>query len=150
MGITQKEESGIVVLTLMGRSNGVSVGNVGKIIGEVLKGNTSNLLIDLGALVYMSSVDLRVILYAVQAAKCKGRVVVLCCLNAHVKEVLKDIFDVIGIRSSIAIADSVEAGQKILISKQERSWFQETAMDSKDPTDKKVVTNEILTEVTSC
>ncbi len=94
MGITQKEESGIVVLTLMGRSNGVSVGNVGKIIGAILKGNTSNLLIDLGALVYMSSVDLRVILYAVQATKRKGRAVVLCCLNAHVKEVLKDIFDV--------------------------------------------------------
>ena len=150
MGITQKEESGIVVLTLMGRSNGVSVGNVGKTIGAVLKGNTSNLIIDLGALVYMSSVDLRLILYAVQATRRKGRAVVLCCLNGHVKEVLKDIFDVIGIRSSISIADSVEAGQKILISKQERCWFQETEMDSKDPTDKEVVNNEILTEVTSC
>ena len=106
MGFTQKEESGFVVLTLMGRFNGVSVGNVGKNIGEILKGNTSNLLIDLGALVYMSSVDLRVILYAIKAAKRRGRVVVLCCLTGHVIEVLKDIFDVIGIRSFIAIADS--------------------------------------------
>ena len=77
MGFTQKEESGFVVLTLMGRSNGASVDNVGKIIGTVLKGNTSNLLIALGALVYMSSVDLRVILYAVQATIRKGRAVVL-------------------------------------------------------------------------
>ena len=77
MGFTQKEESGFIVLTFMGRSNGASVDNVGKIIGGVLKGNTSNLLIDLGALVYMSSVDLRVILYAVQATIRKGRAVVL-------------------------------------------------------------------------
>lgn len=116
MDITHKEESGIVVLTLKGGSNGVSVHNVEKIIGAALKRKASTLLIDLGALVYMSSVDLRVILYAIKATKRIGRAVVLCCLTAHVKEVLKDIFDVIGIRSSIAIADSVEAGQKILVS----------------------------------
>ena len=150
MGITQKKEMGFVVRTLKGRSNGLSVHNVEKIIGAALKGNTSNLLIDLGALVYMSSVDLRVILYAIKAAKRRGRAVVLCCLTGHVIEVLKDIFDVIGIRPSIPIVDSVEAGQKILITKQERSWFQETAMNSKKPTDKEVVNNEILTEVTSC
>ena len=106
MDITQKKEMGFVVRTLKGRSNGLSVHNVEKIIGAALKGNTSNLLIDLGALVYMSSVDLRVILYAIKAAKRRGRAVVLCCLTGHVIEVLKDIFDAIGIRSFIAIADS--------------------------------------------
>ena len=148
MGITQKKEMGFVVRTLKGRSNGLSVHNVEKIIGAALKGNTSNLLIDLGALVYMSSVDLRVILYAIKAAKRRGRAVVLCCLNIHVIEVLKDIFDVIGIRSFIAIADSVEAGQKIIASKQERRWFRKTGMDYSDPINTDIVNNEILTEGT--
>jgi anti-anti-sigma factor len=148
MDITQKKEMGFVVRTLKGRSNGLSVHNVEKIIGAALKGNTSNLLIDLGALVYMSSVDLRVILYAIKAAKRRGRAVVLCCLTGHVIEVLKDIFDAIGIRSFIAIADSVEAGQKIIASKQERRWFRKTGMDYCDPTNTEIVNNEILTEVT--
>jgi anti-anti-sigma factor len=148
MGITQKKEMGFVIRTLKGRSNGLSVHNVEKIIGAALKGNTSNLLIDLGALVYMSSVDLRVILYAIKVAKRRGRAVVLCCLTGHVIEVLKDIFEVIGIRSFIAIADSVEAGQKILISKQERRWFRKTGMDCSDPTNTEIVNNEIHTEVT--
>jgi anti-anti-sigma factor len=148
MGITQKKEMGFVIRTLKGRSNGLSVHNVEKIIGAALKGNTSNLLIDLGALVYMSSVDLRVILYAIKAAKRRGRAVVLCCLNIHVIEVLKDIFDVIGIRSFIAIADSVEAGQKIIASKQERRWFRKTGMDYSDPINTDIVNNEILTEGT--
>jgi anti-anti-sigma factor len=148
MDITQKKEMGFVVRTLKGRSNGLSVHNVEKIIGAALKGNTSNLLIDLGALVYMSSVDLRVILYAIKAAKRRGRAVVLCCLTGHVIEVLKDIFDAIGIRSFIAIADSVEAGQKIIASKQERRWFRKTGMDYSDPTNTEIVNNEILTEVT--
>jgi anti-anti-sigma factor len=148
MGITQKKEMGFVVRTLKGRSNGLSVHNVEKIIGAALKGNTSNLLIDIGALVYMSSVDLRVILYAIKAAKRRGRAVVLCCLNIHVIEVLKDIFDVIGIRSFIAIADSVEAGQKIIASKQERRWFRKTGMDYSDPINTDIVNNEILTEGT--
>jgi anti-anti-sigma factor len=147
MGITQKKEMGFVVRTLNGRPNGLSVHNVEKIIGAALKGNTSNLLIDLGALVYMSSVDLRVILYAIKAAKRRGRAVVLCCLAGHVIEVLKDIFDVIGIRFFIAIADSVEAGQKIIASKQERRWFRKTGMDFSDPTNTEIVNNEILTEV---
>ena len=148
MGITQKKEMGFVVRTLKGRSNGLSVHNVEKIIGAALKGNTSNLLIDLGALVYMSSVDLRVILYAIKAAKRRGRAVVLCCLTGHVIEVLKEIFDVIGIRSFIAIADSVEAGQKNIASKQERRWFRKTEMDYSDPTNTEIVNNEILAEVT--
>jgi anti-anti-sigma factor len=148
MGITQKKEMGFVIRTLKGRSNGLSVHNVEKIIGAAFKGNTSNLLIDLGALVYMSSVDLRVILYAIKAAKRRGRAVVLCCLNIHVIEVLKDIFDVIGIRSFIAIADSVEAGQKIIASKQERRWFRKTGMDYSDPINTDIVNNEILTEGT--
>ncbi len=139
MGITQKKEMGFVVRTLKGRSNGLSVHNVEKIIGAALKGNTSNLLIDLGALVYMSSVDLRVILYAIKAAKRKGRAVVLCCLTGYVIEVLKEIFDFIGIRSFIAIADSVEAGQKIIASKQERRWFRKTGMDYSDPTNTEIV-----------
>jgi anti-anti-sigma factor len=148
MGITHEEESGIVVLTLKSGSNGVSIHNVEKIIGAILKGNTSNLLIDLGALVYMSSIELRVILYAIKAAKRRGRAVALSCLTGHVKEVLKNIFDLIGIRSFIAIADSVEAEQKIIASKQERRWFQKTEMDYSDPTNTEIVNNEILTEIT--
>jgi anti-anti-sigma factor len=148
MGITQKKEMGFVVRTLNGRPNGLSVHNVEKIIGAALKGNTSNLLIDLGALVYMSSVDLRVILYAIKAAKRRGRAVVLCCLTGHVIEVLKEIFDVIGIRSFIVIADSAEAGQKNIASKQERRWFRKTEMDYSDPTNTEIVNNEILAEVT--
>ena len=147
MGIAEKEESGFVVLSLIGRFNGVSAGNVEKIIGADLQGNTSNLLIDLGALVYMSSVDLRVILCAIKAAKRRGRAVVLCCLTGYVIEVLKEIFDVVGIRSFIASADSVEAGQKIIASKPERRWFQKTEMDYRDPTNTEIVNNEILAEV---
>jgi anti-anti-sigma factor len=123
MSIAQKEKSGIVVLTLKGRSNGVSAANVEKIIGAVLKMNTSNLFIDLGALVYMSSVDLRVILCAVKAARNEGREVVLCCLNGHVIEVLRDILMSLASDLSLPLPILLKQSKKLLLLNRKEDGF---------------------------
>jgi anti-anti-sigma factor len=76
----------------------------------VLAGDTNKLLFDLGALEYLSSAGLRVLLTAAKEIKRRDGKIVLCALNEFVKE----IFEVSGFQSLIPITDSVESGLELL------------------------------------
>ena len=110
MEISQKEENGIVFIAIKGRLDADSSPEAEKIVKDVLEGQTSRILFNLGALEYLSSAGLRVLLSASKEMRRKEGKIVLCALNEFVKE----IFEVSGFQSLIPIADSVESGIEVL------------------------------------
>ena len=110
MEITQKEENGIVSITITGRLDADSSPEAEKVVNEALEGQTKRVLFNLAALDYLSSAGLRVLLSAAKEMRKRDGKLVLCSLNEFVKE----LFDVSGFQSLIPIADSVESGIEML------------------------------------
>ena len=110
MEIIQKEENGIVFVTIKGRLDADSALEAEKTVDNALDGNVDRMLFDLGALDYLSSAGLRVLLSAAKEIKRRDGKIVLCSLTEFVKE----IFEVSGFESLIPIEDSVESGVKLL------------------------------------
>jgi anti-anti-sigma factor len=110
MEITQKDENGIVSIAINGRLDADSSSEAERVVKEALEGQTTRLLFNLGALEYLSSAGLRVLLSAAKEMRRREGKIVLCSLNEFVKE----IFEVSGFQSLIPIADSVESGIEIL------------------------------------
>ena len=110
MEINLKEEGGIAIVAVKGRLDADSASEAEKTVNGILEGDTNRMLFDLGALDYLSSAGLRVLLSAAKEIKRRDGKIVLCSLNAFVKE----IFEVSGFESLIPLADSVESGIKVL------------------------------------
>jgi anti-anti-sigma factor len=110
MDISQKQEGGIVYITIKGRLDADSAQEAEKTVNEALGGDTSKLLFDLGALDYLSSAGLRVLLSAAKEIRRRDGKIVLCALTQFVKE----IFEVSGFEALIPIEASVESGIKVL------------------------------------
>jgi anti-sigma B factor antagonist len=110
MEITQKEENGILFITIRGRLDADSSQEAEKVVQDALQGQTTRVLFDLASLEYLSSAGLRVILSTAKEMRRRDGKFVLCSLNEFVKE----LFDVSGFQSLIPIADSVESGIEML------------------------------------
>lgn len=110
MEIIQKEENGIIFVTIKGRLDADSALEAEKTVENALEGDIDRMLFDLGALDYLSSAGLRVLLSAAKEIKRRDGKIVLCSLTQFVKE----IFEVSGFESLIPITDSVESGVKVL------------------------------------
>ncbi len=110
MEITQKEENGIVSITIKGRLDGETYIEAEKVVDNALKGQTKRVLFNLVSLDYLSSAGLRVLLGAAKEMRRREGKIVLCSLNKFVKE----LFDVSGFQSLIPIADTVESGFEML------------------------------------
>jgi len=110
MEIKQKEENGIVLIDIEGRLDADSSPEAEKVVKEALGGQSNRVLFNLGALEYLSSAGLRVLLSAAKEMRRRDGKIVLCSLNAFVKE----IFEVSGFQSLIPIVDSVESGIEVL------------------------------------
>ena len=110
MEIIQKEENGIVFIAIKGRLDADTSPQAEKVVKEALEGQTTRILFNLNSLEYLSSAGLRVLLGAAKEMRRKDGKIVLCSLNAFVKE----IFEVSGFQSLIPITDTVESGIEIL------------------------------------
>jgi len=111
MEIIQIEKNGIVRVTVKGKTEAELALEFKEVVKQIVKGNKRRLLIDLGALEYLRSSVLRVILKALkEIIQCRGKVV-LCCLNGYVKE----IFEVNYFNNNIPITESVESGLTVLL-----------------------------------
>jgi anti-anti-sigma factor len=110
MEITQQEENGIVTIAIEGRLDADSSPEAEKVVREALEGQTTRVLFNLGALEYLSSAGLRVLLSAAKEMRRRDGKIALCSLNEFVKE----IFEVSGFQSLIPIVDSVESGIEVL------------------------------------
>ena len=106
MEIARKEENGIVSIAIKGRLDADSAPEADRIVKDALKGESKRLLFDLGAMEYLSSAGLRVLLSAAKEIKRRQGKIVLCALNQFVKE----IFEVSGFQALIPIEDTVESG----------------------------------------
>ena len=106
MKIVQTEKTGIVCITFNGSMNGLLTSEAERTIRQTLKENKNQIVFDLGALEYLRSTVLGMILDIVKEMKHKNGQVVLCNLNKYVKE----IFEVSGDGIYLQIADSVESG----------------------------------------
>ncbi len=111
MDIIQTEKNGIVCVTIKGRTEAELTPEFEEVVKQIVEGNRRRLLIDLGALEYLRSSLLRVILNAVKEIKQKRGKVAICCLNGYAKE----IFEVNCLNNSIPITDSVESGRNLLL-----------------------------------
>jgi len=110
MEIIQKEEYGIICLTIRGRMDTAVAIETEKAVDKILAGNNNRLLFDLGDLEYLSSYGLRIILNAAKKINMMDGNIILCSLIENVK----DIFDIGGFGTNIPIADSVESGIEVL------------------------------------
>ena len=110
MEITQKEENGIISISIKGRLDADSSPEAEKVVKEALEGQATRVLFNLADLEYLSSAGLRVLLSAAKEMRRRDGKIVLCSLNEFVME----IFEVSGFQSLIPITDSVESGIEVL------------------------------------
>jgi anti-anti-sigma factor len=110
MEINQKQESGIVYITIKGRLDADSATEAERTVNDALGEDANKLLFDLGALDYLSSAGLRVLLSAAKEIRRRDGKIVLCSLTEFVKE----IFEVSGFEALIPIENSVDSGIKVL------------------------------------
>ena len=110
MEIIQKEENGVVCITIQGRMGSELSPKFEKVIKEMVAGDKRRILFDLGALDYLRTPTLRVILKTVKQINRKRGKVALCSLNGYVRE----IFENNCYQNTFAIADSVESGIQTL------------------------------------
>jgi anti-anti-sigma factor len=116
------EQDGARQVTLTGRLDSATSSNLEKSLQNLFDTAGSRTLIDFAALDYISSAGLRVILMAAKRAKqAQGRLV-LCNLQAHVKEV----FEISGFLKILDLVDDRQAALAKLA--QPRAvWFPEAA-----------------------
>jgi len=110
MEIFQKESNGIICVTIKGRMGTELSPELEKAIKKIVASDKRRILFDLGALEYLRTPTLRVILKAVKQINQKHGKVALCSLNGYVKE----IFEGNSFQDTFAIADSVESGIQTL------------------------------------
>ena len=111
MEIIQEEKNGIVCVTIKGRTEAELTPEFEEVVKQIVQVDKSRLLFDLGALEYLRSSVLRVILNAVKEINQKRGKVVICCLNGYAKE----IFEVNYLNNGIPITESVESGLNVLL-----------------------------------
>ena len=87
MEIIQKEKNGIVCVIVKGRKEAGLTLEFKEVVKQIGKGDKRRLLIDLGALQYLRSSVLRVILNAVKEINQKRGKVAICCLNGYAMSV---------------------------------------------------------------
>ena len=97
-------------ITIKGRMGAELSPELEKTIKKIMASDNRRILFDLGALEYLRTPTLRVILKAVKQINRKRGKVALCSLNGYVKE----IFEGNCFRDTFAIADSVESGIQTL------------------------------------
>lgn len=111
MEIIHNEKYGIVHVTVGARTETELNPEFEFVIKKIVESDNRRLLLDLGALKYLRSSALRVILDVIKEIDRKSGKVVLCSLNLYVKE----IFEGNCFKDAITITDSVESGLSALL-----------------------------------
>ena len=110
MEVIQKENNGIVCVTIKGRMSAEVTAELEGAIKKIVADDKRCILFDLGGLEYLRSPTLRVILKAVKQINQNRGKVALCSLNGYVRE----IFEGNCFHDTFAIADSIESGIQTL------------------------------------
>ncbi len=104
MDIHVKKEAKWLIVSIIGRLDAVSVGELGQEMDEQIKKGESHFILDLSRLDYISSAGLRSILSLSERLKENQGTMTLCGLQGGVKEV----FNISGFSSVFTIYESLE------------------------------------------
>jgi len=107
MEIEKKQEQDVAVVSVKGRMDAVSSPEFEKEMGALLAGGNNVLILDLGALEYISSAGLRSILTITKKLKEKDGELLIAAVRGMVKEV----FGISGFNAIIPIFESVESAR---------------------------------------
>jgi anti-sigma B factor antagonist len=110
MVMTETRQGDIVVLAVEGRLDSNSSDQFEKQLLRMVEQGEARFVLDFGALDYISSAGLRVLLKASKELKKKDGRLCLCALRDYVREV----FDMSGFTAFLPIHPSVEASLKAL------------------------------------
>ncbi|MGE5397729.1 MAG: STAS domain-containing protein [Chitinophagales bacterium] len=88
MKIDGREDRGYMVVTVQGRMDTVTAPNFEKEAGGWIESGTTNMILDLTGLEYISSAGLRSLLITAKKLKGAGGNLLLCQLSEMVKEVI--------------------------------------------------------------
>jgi anti-sigma B factor antagonist len=105
MEINRANHDASVVVAVKGRLDAVSSPEFDRLLAGFLEEGDKDFVIDFGALDYISSAGLRSVLLAAKKLKAKGRRLSLAAL----KDVVKEVFDIAGFSTIIAIYPSAQA-----------------------------------------
>jgi stage II sporulation protein AA (anti-sigma F factor antagonist) len=105
MQFDSKKQKGSMVVTISGRMDAVTTGEIESKLASLIDGGERNFVLDLGALEYISSAGLRTLLATAKRLKAEKGTIVFANLAGHVTEVFK----ISGSYSLFTICDSVEA-----------------------------------------
>jgi len=105
MEIVEKKLGKVNMLSLSGRLDAYSAGEVEKKLDSLIEAGQPNLVIDLEKLEYISSSGLRVFLAALKKTRKQQGDVKLACMKPFIKEV----FDIAGFTQLFNIFDTREA-----------------------------------------
>jgi anti-sigma B factor antagonist len=105
MDIVEKKMGKVNVLSLSGRLDAYSAGEIEKKLDSLIEGGQPNLVMDLEKLEYISSSGLRVFLSALKKVKKQQGDIKLACMKPFIKEV----FDIAGFTQLFNIFDTQEA-----------------------------------------
>ena len=104
MEITERQQGDISIFSLSGRLDSNTSPDFEKLLAEVIRQGTRRLVVDFGALDYISSAGLRVILKAAKDTKRAEGLLVLCAMKDYVREV----FEIAGFDAFLPISTSLE------------------------------------------
>jgi len=110
MSLATRKEGGLTIVSIAGRMDAVTTGEIEHDLIEVVEGGEKKLLFDLAALEYVSSAGLRTFLVTAKRLKTLAGEMGFANLGGHVKEV----FDLSGFCSMFKIFDSTEAAMEQL------------------------------------
>lgn len=110
LNISQKEHGNVVVLTVYGRVDHASSGELEKSIFHVINEGHNLLILDFSNFNYMSSSGLRVLLLALKTLKLNQGSMVLASMPPHIYEV----FEMSGFHTLFKMADTVEDAVDLL------------------------------------
>lgn len=105
MEIREETRDGVLLVTVDGRLDSNSAGELEAVLPPRVQAH-EKVVLDLAGVPYVSSAGLRVLLMGAKAARAKGHRLVLTGLSASVREV----FDISGFSSILAIEPDVDAG----------------------------------------
>lgn len=110
LSIGQTRVGSVCIVTLSGRIDSTNANDVMAVLTRLISSGEKSILVDLGAVLYLTSAAFRALLVATDAAERQAAGLALCNLGGHVRE----LFEMGGLLDVFVIHNSREEGLKQL------------------------------------
>ena len=107
MKVDVEQQDGITIVSPQGKLDAINAQAFDQALDEIMADQPSKMIIDLGGVPYISSAGLRVFIVAARQMKENGTLAV-----TNAAAVVKEVFDLAGFTSIMAICDDLEAAKQ--------------------------------------